>query len=85
MLQHFGIFSLEINTFFCWAIIQQPMANFPIVAQWLALKPHSKKVVCWIPGLGPFWVEFACFPCVCWVHSRWPWGQEQAGMDNEWM
>ncbi|KAF7642028.1 hypothetical protein LDENG_00266000, partial [Lucifuga dentata] len=33
------------------------------VAQWLALLPHSKKVLGSIPG--SFCVEFACSPCVC--------------------
>ena len=37
------------------------------VAQWLALLPHSKKVLgsnpSWDPG--PFCVEFACSPRVC--------------------
>ncbi|KAF7665560.1 hypothetical protein LDENG_00137920, partial [Lucifuga dentata] len=36
------------------------------VAQWLALLPHSKKVLGSIPGwgAGPFCVEFACSPRV---------------------
>ncbi|KAG5849616.1 hypothetical protein ANANG_G00112830 [Anguilla anguilla] len=34
------------------------------VAQWLALSPHSKKVVGLNLGLGPFCAEFACSPLV---------------------
>ena len=36
------------------------------VAQWLALLPHSKKVLGSFPAQpGPFCVEFACSPRVC--------------------
>ena len=34
------------------------------VVQWLALSPHSKKVLGSILSQGIF-VEFVCFPCVC--------------------
>ena len=37
-----------------------------MVAQWLALLPHSKKVLGSIPGRPrPFCVEFACSPRAC--------------------
>uniref|UniRef100_A0A0E9Q1H8 Uncharacterized protein n=1 Tax=Anguilla anguilla TaxID=7936 RepID=A0A0E9Q1H8_ANGAN len=35
------------------------------VVQWVALSPHSKKVVGSNLGLGPFCAEFACSPRVC--------------------
>uniref|UniRef100_A0A668A4K5 C-type lectin domain-containing protein n=1 Tax=Myripristis murdjan TaxID=586833 RepID=A0A668A4K5_9TELE len=35
------------------------------VVQWLALSPHSEKVLGSIPTQGPFCVEFACSPRVC--------------------
>ncbi|KAF7652412.1 hypothetical protein LDENG_00097180 [Lucifuga dentata] len=35
-----------------------------MVAQWLALLPHSKKILGLIPGRA-FCVEFACSPHVC--------------------
>ncbi|KAF7641606.1 hypothetical protein LDENG_00276350 [Lucifuga dentata] len=42
-----------------------------MVAQWLALLPHSKKVLGSIPsGAGPFCVEFECSPHVR-VGSLW--------------
>ncbi|KAF7648537.1 hypothetical protein LDENG_00155190 [Lucifuga dentata] len=35
-----------------------------MVAQWLALSPHIKKVPGSSPA-SPFCMEFACSPCVC--------------------
>lgn len=36
-----------------------------MVAYWLVLLPHNKKVIGLIPGLGSLCVKFACVPCVC--------------------
>ncbi len=39
------------------------LLNSSTMAQWLALMPHSRRVLSLNPG--PFCVEFACFPRAC--------------------